>query len=1219
MSQAEELLDSLPEDNYMAGSGDEERHIVIGRDRIIAVPEELKKIAVQYDHDIETVTFDCPRYWDGHDLSGNTFVAYINYMREDGAVGTKLATNKVVDTSDDQIMHFDWTVSRNATEVKGALRFLVCIKKVDTDGNEVNHWNSEINEEMYIVEGMECDSAVITKYPDIITDLLVRVEKAESVLDMTWVNATDEEIAKIKNGDTIVKKAEADAEGNVIHETYGTKEEVAAVEDAKVNRAGDTITGDLTVEGTMKLPNSVTDLEETTVSAGYSARQTAGGLKIVDDSLTIVKKIEGKTVKTTNLIPHPYRTSSSESNGITFTCGADGSIKIVGTNDGVGYSQIILAHDIDLPLGTYFVSGENTIVWVVKADSKNVYHANGSFTLEDGDAVAQVYVQVDKGETVDKTVYPMLNKGSTALPYTPYFEGLKHASIYAIKSTGKNLIDVPDFTLVKDGNPSVDLNLSGTVTLSCRVTYSGMNGISSSAFAAIKVDGAFKYKALVGIDSGDILTMTVTGSKITKVSFLNWPEAIGSVSEVMLNYGAQALPFEPYKEDIFQLPEEVECGLGVTIDPGRRKIINSYKELIITSANHNFKRYSDTATTYICPLATQIGAGAAALHDGKAGATSMISTNPDLQLTGATADKSSYGTLVLFNTDCETMEEFVAKYLSTPLYVRYITSSVQSEEEIDILGGYEAWNGGSEAIVCEDVNNDDSQWGAVPTITQTYMPDEDPDEAATKGFVRNAMAKMVDEDLFESVMLDIKDEMDDTGNKVAGIINGDVIANSAKFNKRGDDLECVSDDADEAKRLATQNASAISNLEQDIDHIVDGTEVVAKAKYAEEAESIKCDSYSITGVYTQDTAGLYDGDEYDYVLVGGNIDKYFGKTDYIVYIPGLDGYGKITDSTVEQGFNDEYSNHVTISVTSGTSFANKMALLAGEQDMASITAFVTKPVPFAEVSFNGSGDGSIENPKTHVTKLETKTVYTETTTFNVIVDSADGYIPSVDDVFGIDGYDGYLIVEHVDSDFIETDTLYSVRLSCANGSTVTDYLTGLYGGTTYVKVDLYLTRRSNSDIAAFAFKLMRTGTKSISFANATATLPSSGTYELYVTHVRDDYKTRYSFGTHTVPGGTRSIRLPSVSEYDIIQYDDVTATTVVLETELFIKFEGLTATLYRRIHAPSMDANDFPGGLVAFAPVNNSEYWARINEQYSIYEINLSNAAFTLNYRKISD
>ena len=57
MSQAEVLLESLPTGN----SGDLEPHIIIDKKRKVSVPDELKRIAVQHDHNIETVTFDCPR------------------------------------------------------------------------------------------------------------------------------------------------------------------------------------------------------------------------------------------------------------------------------------------------------------------------------------------------------------------------------------------------------------------------------------------------------------------------------------------------------------------------------------------------------------------------------------------------------------------------------------------------------------------------------------------------------------------------------------------------------------------------------------------------------------------------------------------------------------------------------------------------------------------------------------------------------------------------------------------------------------------------------------------------------------------------------------------------------------------------------------------------------------------------------------------------------
>lgn len=182
MSKADELLNSLSENNIslQLANPETEPHIVIGEDRIISVPEELRRIAVQYDHDVETVTFDCPRYWDGLDMSELSI--YINYMRKDRYVACYKATDIVVDNADPNIMHFNWTVSRNVSEVKGELKFLVCIKKGDSEGYEVNHWNSELNTEMYISEGLEVEPSIFDPYPDIISQWNDEVQQVKDIL-----------------------------------------------------------------------------------------------------------------------------------------------------------------------------------------------------------------------------------------------------------------------------------------------------------------------------------------------------------------------------------------------------------------------------------------------------------------------------------------------------------------------------------------------------------------------------------------------------------------------------------------------------------------------------------------------------------------------------------------------------------------------------------------------------------------------------------------------------------------------------------------------------------------------------------------------------------------------------------------------------------------------------------------------------------------------------
>ena len=169
MSQAEDLLNTLTTsvDVTRLADASTEPHIIIDENRVVNVPDVLKRLAVQYDHDVETVTFDCPRYWDEHDMS--EMAIYINYLRSDRETGTYRATDVTVDSENPALMHFNWTVSRNVTEAYGQIVFLVCIKKADADGNERNHWNSELCKTCTVSEGLEVNGEELRElYPDII-------------------------------------------------------------------------------------------------------------------------------------------------------------------------------------------------------------------------------------------------------------------------------------------------------------------------------------------------------------------------------------------------------------------------------------------------------------------------------------------------------------------------------------------------------------------------------------------------------------------------------------------------------------------------------------------------------------------------------------------------------------------------------------------------------------------------------------------------------------------------------------------------------------------------------------------------------------------------------------------------------------------------------------------------------------------------------------------
>lgn len=129
-----------------------------------------------------------------------------------------------------------------------------------------------------------------------------------------------------------------------------------------------------------------------------------------------------------NLLPNEASTSTI--NGITFTVNADKSVSIKGT--ATANASFYLCENMPIPYGTACVSGGYSTSVPVIIDERT---ADGTYikdVLKDPQSPTGVItpsapgnyflgkIFVTGGTTVDTTIYPMLNVGSTALPYEPY-------------------------------------------------------------------------------------------------------------------------------------------------------------------------------------------------------------------------------------------------------------------------------------------------------------------------------------------------------------------------------------------------------------------------------------------------------------------------------------------------------------------------------------------------------------------------------------------------------------------------------------------------------------------------------------------------------------------------------------------------------------------------------------------------------------------------------
>lgn len=119
--------------------------------------------------------------------------------------------------------------------------------------------------------------------------------------------------------------------------------------------------------------------------------------------------------------------------GITFTVNTNKSITVNGTNSTSASVVKYTGYNSTLPAGSYTLSGTSSLTGAeievkIKRANGTIEWVSGSgslhtktFNIATGDIINSFYILVRAGQTADNvTVYPMLNVGSTALPYEPY-------------------------------------------------------------------------------------------------------------------------------------------------------------------------------------------------------------------------------------------------------------------------------------------------------------------------------------------------------------------------------------------------------------------------------------------------------------------------------------------------------------------------------------------------------------------------------------------------------------------------------------------------------------------------------------------------------------------------------------------------------------------------------------------------------------------------------
>lgn len=166
-----ELEEALMQADVYAES---EEVLAIDNDlRTITIPSSLQIVGVESDEDVRRLNFRMPKQYGEVDLS--EFDIRINFMNANNSGDVYAVTDKAV--SGDNIT-FSWLVGRNALAYRGSIRFIVCLKKADAEGVVQQEFNTTVAQ-LTVLEGLETTEAVVAENPDIIEQILTRLDELE--------------------------------------------------------------------------------------------------------------------------------------------------------------------------------------------------------------------------------------------------------------------------------------------------------------------------------------------------------------------------------------------------------------------------------------------------------------------------------------------------------------------------------------------------------------------------------------------------------------------------------------------------------------------------------------------------------------------------------------------------------------------------------------------------------------------------------------------------------------------------------------------------------------------------------------------------------------------------------------------------------------------------------------------------------------------------------
>ncbi len=532
----------------------------------------------------------------------------------------------------------------------------------------------------------------------------------------------------------------------------------------------------------------IPDYKEFQTTEAYTSRVTANGERVADGSKAELLSVEGATVKSKNL----FDISKLSTWGNVINNG-DGTITVKSYGAGTKETLRILCPSLR--------AGDTATLSFITTDTDRyfIYINTGGTYQEWSNGKSKVVTE----ELLDSNIWFYTNSssdteaiisniqielGTVTTEYQPYFTGLKSASFKGIKSTGRNLLDYKNPTLVNPNitydidestntiifnsnfrtNPRayyyVKVKVGKTYTVSIKTLES--NSTMYGLFVGNTINPDKMEYVRIGKGENVSATFTATSEDLYLKFYINYEKSTDENNDYyvkfekfMLNEGETAFPFEPYTEDTLEFPEAIDCGLGTTIDFENQKIVEKGVTIVLTGEEHwiisnsgytvNDRYYSSLRINNVLTSSENRARGI--VTDGELigaryddGGWWVGVTSKELFLLGA---ERYFGFTQFADPNNPTAEERATllaewkAYLAqryadgNPVTIRYVSSTVQAEtpfttEQKAVGDRYAVLNKGTETT--EQGETDNSVHGAMLTVTQGYI-----DGTLVKGEIRD--------------------------------------------------------------------------------------------------------------------------------------------------------------------------------------------------------------------------------------------------------------------------------------------------------------------------------------------------------------------------------------------------------------------------------------------------------------------------------------------------